>query len=47
MGYFDGIHIGHQFLINQMEEYAEKNNLDKAVFTFTKTVKLGHKPSLP
>ena len=43
MGYFDGIHIGHQFLINQMEEYAEKNNLDKAVFTFTKTVKLGHK----
>ena len=25
MGYFDGIHIGHQFLINQMEEYAEKN----------------------
>ena len=43
MGYFDGIHIGHQFLINQMKEYAEKNNLDKAVFTFTKTVKLGHK----
>ena len=27
MGYFDGIHIGHQFLINQMEEYAEKNNI--------------------
>jgi riboflavin kinase/FMN adenylyltransferase len=26
-----------------MEEYAEKNNMDKAVFTFTKTVKLGHK----
>ena len=43
MGYFDGIHIGHQFLIKQMEEYAQKNNLDKAVFTFTKTVKLGHK----
>ena len=43
MGYFDGIHIGHQFLIKQMQDYAEKNNLDKAVFTFTKTVKLGHK----
>ena len=43
MGYFDGVHIGHQFLIGQMKEYAEKNNLDKAVFTFTKTVKLGHK----
>lgn len=43
MGYFDGIHIGHQFLIKQMQEYAQKNNLDKAVFTFTKTVKLGHK----
>ena len=43
MGYFDGIHIGHQFLIEQMTEYATKNNLDKAVFTFTKTVKLGHK----
>ena len=43
MGYFDGIHIGHQFLIEQMKEYAQKNNLDKAVFTFTKTVKLGHK----
>ena len=43
MGYFDGIHIGHQFLIEQMKNYAEKNGLDKAVFTFTKTVKLGHK----
>ena len=43
MGYFDGIHIGHQFLIEQMKKYADKNGLDKAVFTFTKTVKLGHK----
>lgn len=43
MGYFDGIHIGHRFLIQQMEQYAEKNNLEKAVFTFTKKVKLGHK----
>ncbi len=43
MGYFDGVHIGHQFLINQMIDYAEKNNLDKGIFTFTKNVKLGHK----
>jgi len=43
MGYFDGIHIGHQFLIEQMKEYAQKHKLGKAVFTFTKTVKLGHK----
>lgn len=43
MGYFDGVHEGHKFLINQMIDYAEKNNLDKGVFTFTKTIKLGHK----
>ena len=43
MGYFDGIHIGHKFLIDQMKQYAEQNNLAKAVFTFTKTITLGHK----
>lgn len=43
LGYFDGIHIGHQFLIKQMEQYAQVHNFDKAVFTFTKTVVLGHK----
>ena len=43
MGYFDGIHIGHKFLIDQMKNYAEVNNLDKAVFTFTKNITLGHK----
>ena len=43
MGYFDGIHIGHKFLIDQMKQYAEENNLDKAVFTFTKNITLGHK----
>ena len=43
MGYFDGIHIGHKFLIDQMKQYAEVNNLDKAVFTFTKNITLGHK----
>ena len=43
MGYFDGVHIGHKFLIDQMKQYAEQNNLDKAVFTFTKNITLGHK----
>lgn len=43
MGYFDGIHIGHKFLIDCMKQYADQNNLGKAVFTFTKNVKLGHK----
>lgn len=43
MGYFDGVHIGHKFLIDQMKHYAEQNNLEKAVFTFTKNITLGHK----
>ena len=43
LGYFDGIHIGHQFLIGQTKQYAAENNLSPAVFTFTKNVKLGHK----
>ena len=43
LGYFDGVHIAHQSLINQMCDYAAKNNLEKAVFTFTKSVPLGHK----
>ena len=43
LGYFDGVHIGHQFLIGQAKEYAQQNNLSPAVFTFTKNIKLGHK----
>ncbi len=43
LGYFDGVHIAHQSLIKQMCDYANNNNLQKAIFTFTKTVKLGHK----
>ena len=43
LGYFDGVHIAHQALINQMCGYAQENNLKKAVFTFTKTITLGHK----
>lgn len=43
LGYFDGVHIAHRYLIGLMEDYAEQHNLQKAVFTFTKNVKLGHK----
>ena len=43
LGYFDGVHIAHQALISQMCDYAAANNLEKAVFTFTKSVPLGHK----
>ena len=43
LGYFDGVHIAHQSLINQMCRYARENNLEKAVFTFTKSITLGHK----
>ncbi|MBQ9845119.1 MAG: riboflavin biosynthesis protein RibF [Oscillospiraceae bacterium] len=43
LGYFDGVHIGHQFLIEQAKQYAVQHGLSPAVFTFTKNVKLGHK----
>lgn len=43
LGYFDGVHIAHRSLIKQMCDYAQKNSLQKGVFTFTKNIKLGHK----
>ncbi|MBQ8603584.1 MAG: riboflavin biosynthesis protein RibF [Oscillospiraceae bacterium] len=43
LGYFDGVHIAHQSLIQQMCRYADENGLKKAVFTFTKSITLGHK----
>ncbi len=43
LGYFDGVHIAHKKLINEMSEYADKNMLKKAIFTFLKSVKLNHK----
>ena len=43
LGYFDGVHIAHQYLIKEMEKCAEKEGLQKAIFTFTKSIKLGHK----
>ncbi len=43
LGYFDGIHIAHRYLIGLAAEYARQHGLETAIFTFTKNVKLGHK----
>ncbi|HLR38985.1 MAG TPA: bifunctional riboflavin kinase/FAD synthetase, partial [Jeotgalicoccus sp.] len=34
LGFFDGLHIGHQEVINTMIEIADKKGLKKAVLTF-------------
>jgi len=34
VGFFDGVHLGHRFLINQMKEVGERLHLSTAVITF-------------
>lgn len=34
IGFFDGVHLGHQYLINGLKEWAEKFQLPSAVITF-------------
>jgi riboflavin kinase/FMN adenylyltransferase len=34
VGFFDGVHLGHRYLIRQMEAIAQKANLKTAVITF-------------
>ena len=34
VGYFDGMHLGHQELIHRMIEYAKKYNYSPAILTF-------------
>lgn len=34
IGFFDGVHIGHQYLISQLKREAEKRQLPSAVITF-------------
>ena len=34
MGYFDGVHLGHQMVIGQAVAYAKEHGLDAALFTF-------------
>ena len=34
VGFFDGVHVGHRFLINQLAEIAKAEGLQSAVLTF-------------
>ena len=34
IGFFDGVHLGHRFLIDEMKEIAKARNLPSAVITF-------------
>ncbi|RBW69888.1 bifunctional riboflavin kinase/FAD synthetase [Bacillus taeanensis] len=48
LGYFDGIHLGHQKVINTAKNIADKEKLETAVMTFDPppAVVLGHKPKM-
>jgi riboflavin kinase / FMN adenylyltransferase len=35
IGFFDGVHLGHRYLINQVKELAERHHLASSVITFT------------
>ena len=35
VGFFDGVHLGHRFLINELRRLADEQNLPSAVFTFS------------
>jgi len=35
IGKFDGVHLGHHLLFNDIKEYAKKNNLKTVIFTFS------------
>ena len=39
IGNFDGIHKGHQVLINETKEISTKNNVESLIFTFNKLPK--------
>ena len=34
IGFFDGVHLGHQFVIRQVAEEAQKRGLEALVVTF-------------
>ena len=34
IGFFDGVHLGHQFLINRLAEMAKQDGLESMVITF-------------
>lgn len=35
VGFFDGVHLGHKYLIEQIKEEAEKSQYESAIITFT------------
>ena len=39
VGNFDGIHKGHQALINKTKEISTENNVESVIFTFNKLPK--------
>ena len=39
IGNFDGVHKGHQALINKTKEVSSKNNVESLIFTFNKLPK--------
>ncbi len=47
LGFFDGVHLGHQELLRKLSEMAEARGLNPAVFTFADHPKRGAKSSFP
>lgn len=50
IGFFDGVHKGHQFLIRQVKRYSEQFGLPSALITFSRSprevIQSGFKPQL-
>jgi riboflavin kinase/FMN adenylyltransferase len=50
VGFFDGVHLGHQFLIEQLKEQAQQSGLKTAVVTFAQhprqVLQSGYQPQL-
>lgn len=47
VGFFDGVHAGHRFLIKQVQEVAEEKRLSSAVVTFREHPRKALMPSAP
>ena len=51
IGFFDGVHRGHRFLIRQLMEDAERKGLESTVITFDRhprqVLQADYQPQLP